>query len=125
MIEHDDEAFAILRAAYYASADAIEQQREALDTIATGLTALTGALIVRDRSPLHHLVACARMLGRLMSGHVHGTVDVDVTVISTSTAVQELLRMGIDVDPGGRAIFRAGCVELHIQLAPAASEESR
>lgn len=68
------------------------------------------------------LVATADELGRLLAGRVRDPVSIFAIFASlhpTPDVLEELARAGAAIEAGEAAIYRTGCVEMHIQLAPA------
>lgn len=117
-----EEVALVLRAAQQAVVQVIDEQREALTTINTGLD-----VIERDRARersdsdlvLSDLVAITRTLGRRLCRRVRDDISIDVHLTATPENLRELVELGVNIDPqGGRAIYRSGCAELHIQLSP-------
>ena len=79
-----------------------------------------------EGSAVSILVAKANELGRLLTCRVRETVAIFADLETAPAVLEELARAGAEMDrehglqPGEAAIYRRGCVELWIHLAPAA-----
>lgn len=116
------EAAISLLAARDALAEALTSTREAMSTITTSLSSMQDVEV----SAVAILVAKAKEMSRLLTGRVRETVTIFADLEATPAMLDELARVcALIIEAGEAAVYRTGCVELHIQLAPAASEASR